>query len=142
MLGYNMRYDAFDNNIDKITEKPSTKIIIYADKEYSRIDEESIRGIDITFKNIKNTWSYINEKLLGQDIHLDFNMIRNYLRQPAAAKNMFDVGDKPIMLIAESDINGTTAGFVPTYSINLKTSFDRGGLVERLNNVMKANNKI
>lgn len=137
-----MRYDAFDNNIDKITEKPSTKIIIYADKEYSRIDEESIRGIDITFKNIKNTWSYINEKLLGQDIHLDFNMIRNYLRQPAAAKNMFDVGDKPIMLIAESDINGTTAGFVPTYSINLKTSFDRGGLVERLNNVMKANNKI
>ncbi len=139
---YDMRYDIFDNGVDKITGNPSTKIIIYADKEYDRIDEKAISGIDINYKNIKDALGYVNNTLLEQDIHLDFNMIRNYLGQPAAAKNIFNVGDKPIMLKAESDINAATEGVVPTYFVALKTSFDRNGLVERLNKVMKANNRI
>jgi len=139
---YDMRYDIFEDGTDDIMCRPSTKIIVYADKEYNTIDEKAISGTYITFKNIKDTLGYVNNKLLEQDIHLDFNMIRSYLGQPAAAKNIFNVGDNPIMLKAESDINATTEGIVPTYSMTLKTSFDRNGLVERLNKVMRANNKI
>ncbi len=128
---YDPRYDVFDGGLNK-DKKQLTNIILYIDMDG-----------DINLKNMMGAVRNINKTLLKKDIHLDYNVVRNYAGSKEASRNIFGAGKKPIILSANDDgLNATVDGVVSTYLICVRTTYDRSELVDRLNTIFTPNNKI